>query len=70
MQLLDHPFGLLSPSRLCMQVKMGALRDQIVPRVQIYDLMVYLVVLVVFGLRIGPFGLGFELNPFRKGIDG
>ena len=56
---------------MAMHVKKArTLGDLFVPRVQIYDLMVYLVVLVVFGLRIGPFGLGFELNPFRKGING
>ena len=35
--------------------KVGTLRDLLVPRVQIYDFMVYLVFLVVFGLRHWPF---------------
>ena len=55
MQPLDHHFVILELLMDMHEEKSRTLRDLFVPRVQIYDLLVYLVVLVVFGLRLWPF---------------
>ena len=53
-----------------MGVKLEGLHDLRVPRVQIYDLMVYLVVLVKLGFRLLPLGYGLSLIHLGKVLMG
>ena len=47
-----------------MQVKIGTLRDQTVPRIQIYDLMAYIEVLMVFEVVTKPFSVRVRAHFF------